>query len=237
MNQNTAQKTDRTKQPQHMPDGPTPLDGPTPEEALLREVDEAMRQERLNALWDKYGNWIIGGLIAIVGTTAIVSASNTWREGRDKKATATVIAVSEGQMGEGLDTLPRAQRTIAQLLQLGNNEPAAQAVIAQALATDASDEAGQQLGRLLSTRLSDASANEKLTALDALMNEKKSYYKALAAIDAATLAGESLDDPQRAAQYLQIARDAAQGDTSLLQLINRLAPLYPADQTKEAEGQ
>lgn len=44
---------------------------------IFREVDEEVRQERLNELWKKYGPWLIGAAVVIVVATAGVTG---WRQ-------------------------------------------------------------------------------------------------------------------------------------------------------------
>ena len=224
----TALKKQKTPAPQT----PTPLDGPTPEEALLREVDEAMRQERLQDLWDQYGNWVIGGIIIIITSVALGSFIRSMVESRNQKATAEIVALTQGEEINITD-LPRDQATLARLLALPNAEAEQQQALADALAETASDPAARQLGQLLAIRLSDAPAAERLQALDSLINATPSYYAALAAIDAAAIAGEGLNDTERANSYLDKALTEAEGHQDLIGLINRLRLLYPSE-TSEA---
>ena len=217
-------KQDMKKQDQTPPRIPTPLDGPTPEEALMREVDEAMRQERLRALWDRYGNWAIGGLIALVAFVAVFSASRGWMDSRNESATAQISALQDGQT-IAIDDLPSGQATIARLLSMSNAPADEQRALAQDLAKKGDDPVARQLGRLLSIRLSDAGPEERLTELDSLIALSPSYFAGLAALDAAAIAIEGLNNPARAEAYLSTAEQGANGDQDILQMVDRLRVL------------
>lgn len=55
------------------------------DQSFIREVDEAVRQERYKALWDRYGLYVVGLAVAlIVG----VAAYNIWTYVKDSQAEA-----------------------------------------------------------------------------------------------------------------------------------------------------
>jgi hypothetical protein len=41
---------------------------------VFAEIDEVMRQERLQKIWNEYGSWIIAGLVILLLATAGASA-------------------------------------------------------------------------------------------------------------------------------------------------------------------
>ena len=45
---------------------------------LLDELKEDFREEQLQQLWKKYGNWLIGGVVAILAGTAFGIAWQSW---------------------------------------------------------------------------------------------------------------------------------------------------------------
>ncbi|MDX1541353.1 MAG: hypothetical protein R3349_08100, partial [Geminicoccaceae bacterium] len=52
---------------------------------FIREVDEAVRQDRWMTLWKTYGTYVVGGVVAVVlGTTAGVG----WREWQERSRLA-----------------------------------------------------------------------------------------------------------------------------------------------------
>lgn len=46
------------------------------DDQIFREVDEELRKERLQAIWKKYGTWIVGG---VVGVVLIVGGLGIWQ--------------------------------------------------------------------------------------------------------------------------------------------------------------
>lgn len=54
---------------------------------IFQEIDEAMRQERLEKLWKNYGAFIIGGIVAIILLTAGFVAWKNWQSTADRQAT------------------------------------------------------------------------------------------------------------------------------------------------------
>ncbi len=45
------------------------------DDSIFREVDEAVRQDKLKSLWDKYGLWVVAGAALII---ASVSGYKFW---------------------------------------------------------------------------------------------------------------------------------------------------------------
>jgi hypothetical protein len=52
---------------------------------ILMEVDDAIRAQQMKALWDKYGQWIIGIVVGVVIATTV---GVIWRNVLDSKLTA-----------------------------------------------------------------------------------------------------------------------------------------------------
>ncbi len=51
-------------------------------DAFAREVDEELREDRLKAIWRRYGLLIVGGAVALVLATAASVGWNAWQENR-----------------------------------------------------------------------------------------------------------------------------------------------------------
>lgn len=62
---------------------------------LFREVDEAMRQERLEKIWQENKTYIIGFVVGTILLTGILSAYRSWNASVHEKQTATMIAMQE----------------------------------------------------------------------------------------------------------------------------------------------
>lgn len=69
---------------------------PTPEDdmaaqRLLREADEALRQDKMQALWDEWGSTIIGAVLMIILGTSLGVAWQSWQADRQATATAQLL--------------------------------------------------------------------------------------------------------------------------------------------------
>jgi hypothetical protein len=62
---------------------------------LLAEVDNAMRQERLEKLWQDYGNAIISGVLLAIILTAGFSFYRSWDAGVRTQQTSALMALYE----------------------------------------------------------------------------------------------------------------------------------------------
>lgn len=83
---------------------------PTNDAALLQEVDEAVRKDRLDTVMQRYGRWIIGGVLAaLLGFGGYLY----WNNRQD---------VARGE---------RAEELVAAYEKLANNQPAATAELAK----------------------------------------------------------------------------------------------------------
>ncbi|MEQ8309246.1 MAG: tetratricopeptide repeat protein [Sphingopyxis sp.] len=90
---------------------------PTNDAALLQEVDEAVRKDRLDTVMQRYGRWIIGG---VLGLLLAFGGYLYWDHHQD---------TARGEEGEKL---------IAALDKLGANQPRAAASELQAIAAEGS---------------------------------------------------------------------------------------------------
>lgn len=68
---------------------------------ILLEVDDALRAQQLKALWDKYGQWLLGLMVAVVIATAI---GVTWHHYTNKalsEQTAALLAILQDEAVKG----------------------------------------------------------------------------------------------------------------------------------------
>ncbi len=76
------------------------------DDSLFREVDEAIRQEKLKSLWDKYGLWLIVGAVLIV---AVVGGHNFWTYWQAERADSAggrfVGGITEVEDGKTADAI------------------------------------------------------------------------------------------------------------------------------------
>ncbi len=94
---------------------------------FIREVEEELKQEKLIELWKRWGNWLIGGAVAVVLATAGWVAWQNWRESQRREEAERFAAVErlvvEGRDSEAVPALENFAReashgfaTVARLL-------------------------------------------------------------------------------------------------------------------------
>ena len=64
---------------------------------LLRDVDEMMRQERLKQIWEAYGNYIIGGVLALILAVALHQGYQSWSTSKARANTAALQQALEAK--------------------------------------------------------------------------------------------------------------------------------------------
>ena len=77
------------------------------DDSLFREVDEAVRQEQLKALWDKYGLWMVVGAVLIV---AVVGGHKFWTYWQGEQSAAAggrfiggITEIEDGKTGDAIN--------------------------------------------------------------------------------------------------------------------------------------
>lgn len=58
---------------------------------ILREVDEAMRVEKMTKLWAEHGNTVIAAIVALILGTALSSGWNAWQHHQNLQSTAALL--------------------------------------------------------------------------------------------------------------------------------------------------
>jgi hypothetical protein len=64
------------------------------EHNLFQEVQEDLERQKLEALWKKYGFWIIVAALGLVLSTASSTAYRSWRADHDARLTAELLSAS-----------------------------------------------------------------------------------------------------------------------------------------------
>ena len=60
------------------------------ENNIFQEIQEDLDRQRLEALWKRYGSWVLVGMFAIVLGTALWTAWHSWHSERDQIATTAL---------------------------------------------------------------------------------------------------------------------------------------------------
>ena len=91
------------------------------QENLFKEIDEELRQEKMTVLWKKYGKFVIGAAVLVVGSVAAFQAWKTWdinrRSAESTQFETALDAAMQKRSADAQQTLPNSQRTAAQDMQ------------------------------------------------------------------------------------------------------------------------
>ncbi len=81
----------------------------TDQTAFEREVDEDVRNERLEQVWKTYGPWVIGGVAAAIALSAAYLVYDGWRQNQLVSASDTferaITLIEDGDPAEALTAL------------------------------------------------------------------------------------------------------------------------------------
>jgi hypothetical protein len=109
---------------------------------FLREVDEAVRQDRWMKLWQRYGAYVIGAALAIVIGTAAGVGWRAWQESQRQAEAEAYMAAAEllrqGRAAEAADAFDA----------LAREADGGYAVLARLQAAQARGEAGDAAGKV-----------------------------------------------------------------------------------------
>jgi len=216
---------------------------------LLKDADEALRQERMEAMWREWGSTIIGVALMIVFGTMMGVGWKTWRSSVHQNETAKIISAQQSGVAGLLasqDDLSGQYKGIAALLAASDmvGQSDAQSIDnakrIHNLMVDA-DESGlprqydllAQWGALRTTADIKDSVEAKISSADSMMDladKRGNPYQALIMVEAATLYGEN-GNPSRAVEILNDVSnlDIASNDDGLMDMVDTLIRLYDTD--------
>jgi len=164
------------------------------EHNIFQEIQDDMERQKLEALWKRYGIWIIVAAVALVAGTGGYTAWNSWKTEQHQKSTAALMAVIKSSDSEetkqfsalqdfaesnpGTTQAALAKLRAADLAAKGNT-PEAAIKIYDALAHDAEvDVALRQLAELLSIRsqLNTANPADLIKRLEPLTQQTAPWH-------------------------------------------------------------
>ncbi len=77
------------------------------DDSIFREVDEAVRQDKLKSLWDKYGLWVVAGAVLIIASVSGYKFWVYWTTEQAKIAGARFVGgithIEDGKTSEALE--------------------------------------------------------------------------------------------------------------------------------------
>lgn len=234
-------------------------DTPTPENdlataLLLKEADEALRQEKLEALWKEWGSTVISVALMIIFGTMIGVGWKNWRQSVHQDQTTQLIAVQglgsqDIQTNTSDDALSGQYVGISALLDAGlvkfigeNDENAMKQMhnyMSQALAADiASPYDYMAAWGVLRTRSTiEQTPETKIEIAEEMIDladHNDNPYQSLILIEAATLYGEH-GNTARALEILKDVQTNTQNIPAITAVVQDLTRLYETEIARAQE--
>lgn len=220
---------------------------------VFQEVDEMMKQERLEKFWKENGSWVIAFVVLTILGTAVISGYKSWDRSVKEKQTAELIAIldaptfPENVKQEEVSDFRPALRAIANLSaaqSYQNNNDAENALkLYQAVAEDSGiSEQMRDLAVVMAARLdATKSVDEKLETLKSVYSSSTSPWRYHAYMDAALLQAHEKQDYEAARQLLANVSAGEAAPASLKENAKKLDHVYAVKlslqpKTDEGEG-
>jgi len=217
---------------------------------LFREVDEAMRQERLAKIWEENRIYIIGFVLGTILLTGLISGHRSWDNSVKEKQTAAFITLQEAsdyptnvlnteklKMRGGLRGVTLLQAAGAFLDQDKRDE--ALTLYERAGADKALPNDLQHLGILMAVRLlidNEEQTGETLLAkLSPVLRSDKSPWNAHARLEAAVINVHKLSNYDDALAHLNAVLDTKGLPESVYERARTLSHLYSLEQKTAAQ--
>ena len=209
---------------------------------IFEEAQDALREEKINAVWKEYGPTIIGVCAAIILGTAFVTGFQAWNKNHLESKTAQIIQALESDdaikdLQPIIEKSSTGHQTIA-LLAAANtaiadeNYEKAYNIYQSGLETKSIDPNFQDLMRVMSVRTSLFMTEDHNTVqnlvnmLQPVLDNNKSPWVWHARIEAATILAHFEKDYDRALAHLKPFDNAKNIPQSILQRAQALKHVY-----------
>lgn len=210
---------------------------------LIVEVDEAMKQERLQKLWQSYGGFFIGLIVALILGTAANAGYQHWKSQKniaqtdiyvnaliDEQTTAeNLAAVSQKIEGKSLKAITQIHAA-GLALKEGNAEKAVSLYPAQKDINPALQSLSQIMATTQNTGIS---AKEKLARLKTLYDQTNNPWRFHAHLEAALVNAHDIKDFKTAQMHLKTIVDAPNIPQTLQKKAQSLKILYALKQSEQ----
>ena len=209
---------------------------------LIHEIEESIKQERLEKLWKEYGPYLIASIVLAVLFTALLTGWRGWNHKINANQTSAVImALDKEDQVAALEEISAGlrpnQRAVSYLtaagllIRDGRNEQALQQY--QSAAADRNIKPlFRDLAQLMAVRLEwsmaapDMDARMLLSTLQPLMENKKSPWQWHAHIQAAVIQAHAYDNFAAARDHLAVIATAQNLPRSLQERAKALDHVY-----------
>lgn len=219
---------------------------------LLKEADEALRQEKLELLWKEWGPTIVGIALMVVFGTMLGVGWKSWRASVHSQQTAMLISTQEkglAVMTDGEDELSGKYAGMAALIYAGDfaaasgsaNNPVIASLLHQKMVE--ADESGlpkrydilAEWGRLRTEVDANPAADKQEIAanMEKLAAKRGNPYAPMIMVEAAMIYGIA-EQNDKALSALDKADNAVapQENAQIRELINNLKTLYTSDNNR-----
>lgn len=220
---------------------------------LILEVEESLKQERLQELWNEYGGYLIAACVMAVLFTALIVG---WRGWNEKIATAQTAQIVQAiTMEDPAEAAPVLEELSAQLTDgrkaiallsaagwyLDNEQQAEALAIYQKMQADSElPQTYRDFAALLEARAlwgaeeTSIDASALLDKLAALRNNTKSPWHYHALVQSAVIAANGQQKYDTAIEYLAVVNKAYDIPNSLRSRAEALAHIYSLSAEKQA---
>lgn len=212
---------------------------------IFAEVDEAMKQERLEKLWKDYGGFVIGFLTIVILGTAANSGYSSWKTARNIKSTDLYLGVTQNSnytSDEVTQIVPQLNNGIKSIALLnaahteyknGHTQKAVE--IYKQIATGTGHEPALiHLAKyMIASHSADISQEEKLQQFTKMFSDENNPYRYRAYLDAAILEAHLNSDFTKARSYLDIINKAEFVPQTIKQKAQSIDIVYTIKETTE----
>lgn len=214
---------------------------------LLAEVDEAMRQERMEKFFKEHGKTVLAFIVLTVVLTGAISFYKHWNKAQQEKGTAALTALlDEASFPENITAetaldMRGGLRGVA-LLTAGSayldQDKAAEAL---PLYKRAADDKGipadlRDLATIMMVRLDEGADEDAIARLQPIIKDKNNPWRYQAALEAATLHANALNDYAAALELLNTIQQAQNLPETLTNKARALSQIYALKQNEQDQS-
>ncbi len=207
---------------------------------IFEEVDEALKKEKLEKIWEEYKTTIIACIAILIIGTAMGSAYHSWNNSRNATETAKLLtALDADNTDQALLSAVEKTRAnhkavgllnAASLLKEAGKQDEALALYTQLIATKSAPRTLRDLARIL---YSQNGGDDALSALKPLLTDSKSPWQWHAKIEAATREAAQ-GNYDAALSYLKGFKEQTNLPASLKQRGDALTHVYTLKKNKKS---
>ena len=205
---------------------------------IFVEVDEAMKQERIEKLWKQYGGFFIGFLLILILGTAVNAGYGSWKISKNTAQTNLFLSVTDNtnyNAADLIEVLPNLHNGLRDMTNinaaglLAQQGETGQAFVRYNDIAENADKNGEikQLALYMAANSSqDISAEEKLSMLEAVFSDKNNPWRFHARLDAALIEANITNNYTKARSHIFVLLSDSDVPKTLQQKAQSLDILY-----------